>query len=73
MPTLYSSRHIITVLEKHGFVYVSQKRSHVKFRLKAAQISRTVIVPANKKEIPFGTFRSIIRQAGLSNGDFEKQ
>ncbi len=30
-----------------------------------------VIVPANKREIPHGTFSSIVRQAKLSKADFE--
>jgi len=70
MPKLYSSSYIIKTLQKRGFLYVSQKGSHTKFR-KAGKNSRTVIVPANKKEIPVGTFRSILRQAGLNELDFK--
>ena len=33
----------------------------------------TVIVPVNRKEIPFGTFRSVLRQANLSEEDFKKK
>jgi len=29
-----------------------------------------VIVPHPKKEIPVGTFSSIVRQSGLTKGDF---
>ena len=32
MPKLYSSKYIIKVLEKHKFIYVSQKGSHIKYR-----------------------------------------
>jgi predicted RNA binding protein YcfA (HicA-like mRNA interferase family) len=70
MPKLYSSRHIISILEKRGFSFVSQRGSHVKYRKKGNPVL-TVIVPAPKKEIPFGTFRSIIRQSGLSENDFK--
>lgn len=66
MPKLYSSREIIAVLQKHGFRYISQKGSHVKFRFR----NRTVIVPANRKEVPNGTFRSILRQSQLAELDF---
>jgi len=52
MPKLYSSRHIITVLDEHGFVEVDQTGSHKKFRCG----SSTVIVPSPKREIPYGTF-----------------
>ncbi len=31
----------------------------------------TVIVPASKREIPYGTFMSILRQSGLKKQDFE--
>ena len=67
MPKLYSSRHILMVLKRHGFVEVDQTGSHKKFRFK----SFTVIVPAAKREIPYGTFMSILRQSGLHKQDFE--
>lgn len=69
MPKLYSSDKIIKVLQKKGFVYISQKGSHVKFR-KTGSPTLTVIVPAGRKEIPFGTFKSILRQANLGEDDF---
>ena len=69
MPKLYSSDHIIKVLQSKGFVYISQRGSHVKFK-KFGKPSRTVIVPANRKEIPLGTFRSILRQSNLIEKDF---
>lgn len=34
---------------------------------------KTVIIPDNRKEIPQGTFRSILRQSGLSQEDFENK
>lgn len=61
MPKLLSSKEIIKVLEKQGFVSVSQKGSHAKYR----KGSHTAIVPTPRKEIPLGTFRSIVRQSGL--------
>ena len=67
MPKLYSSRHILTVLNKHGFELVSQKGSHKKLR----RDDKTVIVPDPKKEIPVGTFLSIVRQSGLDRDAFE--
>jgi predicted RNA binding protein YcfA (HicA-like mRNA interferase family) len=71
MPRLHSSSHIVRVLQEHGFLYVSQKGSHAKFRRVDDDQVYTVIVLANKKEIPHGTFRSIVRQSGLSSEDFE--
>lgn len=66
MPRLYSSAKVIRALERNGFVFVSQRGSHMKFSCR----ERIVIVPANRREIPMGTFRSILRQSGLSESDF---
>ena len=69
MPKLLSSKQIINILENKDFVFISQKGSHMKFRKNGSK-SLTVIVPANKKEIPVGTLHSIIRQSDLSKKDF---
>jgi predicted RNA binding protein YcfA (HicA-like mRNA interferase family) len=55
------------VLQAHGFVFVSQKGSHAKYRSAEGRIA---IVPHPKKELPIGTTRSIIRQSGLTPADF---
>ena len=55
------------MLNSHGFVEVDQTGSHKKLRLERL----TVIVPAAKREIPYGTFMSILRQSGLLKQDFE--
>ena len=67
---LYSSKEIVGALERAGFVLVSQRGSHVKYR-KTGSPTRTVIVPAARKQIPRGTFRSILRQSGLSEDAFD--
>ncbi len=67
MPDLYSSKHIIKILKKHGFELVSQKGSHKKFK----KDPYIVIVPDPKKEIPMGTFFSILRQSNLQKDDFK--
>jgi len=66
MPKLHSSRHIILTLEKNDFYFVFQRGSHIKMRKE----KWTVIVPANKRGIPIGTFRSILRQSDLNSDDF---
>lgn len=71
MSKLYSSSHIIKVLQNKGFIYISQKGSHVKFR-KIGGAVLTVIIPAGRKEIPHGTFKSILRQSKLTERDFKK-
>ena len=70
MPKLYSSREIAKVLKKHGFTFVSQKGSHGKFRKQEPEKTLTTIVPMGKREIPHGTFRSILRQSNLKQEDF---
>ena len=70
MPKLYSSDYIIKVLLKNGFLFISQKGSHKKYR-KSGNPTLTVIIPAERKEIPMGTFGSILRQSGLKKEDFE--
>ena len=69
MPKLHSSKWIAKVLERKGFIFISQKGSHMKFR-KEGNPTLTTIVPA-AREIPYGTFRSILRQANLNEEDFK--
>jgi len=66
MSKLLSSEQITKTLLKFGFQLVSQRGSHQKYQKEGF----TVIVPSPRKEIPIGTFRSIVRQAGLSVNDF---
>ena len=66
MSKLLSSAEIIKILLKFGFKLFSQRGSHQKYQKEGL----TVILPAPRKEIPIGTFRSIVRQAGLSIDDF---
>jgi predicted RNA binding protein YcfA (HicA-like mRNA interferase family) len=66
MPKFLLSKQVIKVLESFGFILVSQKGSHAKFR----KGSQTVIVPIHNKEIPIGTFSSIVRQSNLQKDDF---
>ena len=70
MPKLYSSDWIIKILKQHGFVFVSQKGSHIKLRKEGAT-TLTTIIPANRKQIPEGTFKSILRQSEMDREDFE--
>jgi predicted RNA binding protein YcfA (HicA-like mRNA interferase family) len=67
MPKRLGSVEVIRVLEQHGFLFASQKGSHCKYK---SATGRIAIVPHPKKELPIGTTRSIIRQAGLTPHDF---
>lgn len=70
MPKLYSSQQIVKALEREGFAFVSQRGSHVKYRKTDNDVIFTVIVPASRKQVPRGTFRSILRQSGLNESAF---
>lgn len=72
MPKLYLPKQIIKILEKRGFIFISQKGSHVKYRKKTKKETLTVIIPVHSKEIPMGTFKSILRQSKLREEDFRK-
>ena len=47
-----------------------KKGSHIKYR-KTGNPTLTVIIPAERKQIPVGTFNSILRQSNLVKEDFE--
>ena len=58
-----NSREIIKLLEKDGWVHVRTTGSHWHFR--HDEKLGTVTVPHPKKDIPLGTLKSIMKQAGL--------
>lgn len=63
---------IIKALEKSGFVYKSQRGSHVKYvNTDKGKSTKTVIIPMHH-EVARGTLRSILEQAGLSLDNFLK-
>ena len=55
-----SSKDIIRKLASEGWVFVSSKGSHHKYR----KDGQSLIVPHPKKDLPVGTARSIARVAG---------
>ena len=65
-----SGKEVCGILEKHGFVNVRQKGSHVIMQRKLEGTTITVPVP-NHSDIKIGTLLSIIRQSRLSREVFE--
>lgn len=65
---LLSSNELIAALMRDGFHRKgkSKRGSHQVFKKELLKGSRNVVVPLGKKEIPRGTLRSIMRQAGLT-------
>ncbi len=60
---------ILRVLTEKGFFFIRQKGSHARYR-KTGNPTRNVTVKTDYKEIPYGTFRSILLQSGLKEEDF---
>ena len=64
-------REVKRKLEAAGFVEVGQTGSHVKFAKTTAEGTLTAIIPKHR-EISAGTLRSILRQARLTQKEFER-
>ncbi len=58
-----SSREVIKLLESNGWVFTYAPGSHHYF--KKDGFARPITVPHPKKDIPIGTYRAILKQAGL--------
>lgn len=55
---------VVRVLEQRGFVLVSQRGSHQKWR--NPDSAKQVIVPYHKgKQLPLGTLKSIVEGSGI--------
>lgn len=63
-------REVARKLRAAGFVVVSQRGSHVKFKKPTTTGVIGVTVPRHR-ELEVGIIRSIIRRAGLSVREFE--
>ena len=65
-------KRILKVLLEKGFIFISQKGSHAKYR-KIGNPTKNVVVKIGKKEVPYGTFKSILLHSGLEEKDFIKK
>ena len=72
MPKPITLKLVVKTLRENNFFYVSQKGSHAKFR-KIGNPTKTVIVKMSKKDIPHGTFQSILLQSGLVEKNFREK
>lgn len=58
-----TAQQVIKILEKKGFVLDRSKGSHrIYFH---PDTRRRVVVPFHRKDLPQGTLREILRQAGI--------
>jgi len=60
---------VLRILREKGFFFVRQKGSHARFR-KIGNPTRNVTIKMSNREIPYGTFQSILLQSGLAGNDF---
>ena len=66
LPSL-SSRKVIQILEKKGFILDRMKGSHRIYY--HPDTKRRVVVPFHKKDLPRGTLLEILKQAGVDKED----
>jgi predicted RNA binding protein YcfA (HicA-like mRNA interferase family) len=67
---ILSGRQVCDILEKHGFIQVRQRGSHIVMQKRLPDSTITVPVP-NHAELRIGTLQSIIRQSALNKSEFE--
>ena len=63
------AREVVAVLLKTGFIIHHQKGSHVRLR-RSGRPTLFVTVPCHSGDVPLGTLRRIIEQAGLTTDEF---
>ncbi len=67
---IFSGKEVCRILERNGFREIRRKGSHVVMQKQIPGSTITVPVP-DHKEIRTGTLMAIIRQSGVSRGEFE--
>jgi len=65
----FRAREVLARLQKAGFVIRRQSGSHVVLR---HPDGRQTYVAMHPGDVPTGTFRAILRQANLSEEEFER-
>ena len=72
MPRPILLKIILKTLRQEEFVFISQTGSHAKYR-KIGNPTLNTIVPIHGKEVPYRTFRYILRQTKLVENDFKRK
>lgn len=65
----FSAREVLRRLLKAGFVEVRQSGSHKVLRHPDGRMTYVAMHPG---DIPTGTFRTILKQAGVSRDEFDR-
>ena len=69
LPSL-KARQVMRALERAGFLHVRSKGSHRIFQHRDDRTRRTIVADHGGKDVPRGTLREIIDQAGLMVDEF---
>jgi len=65
-----SGKDVCKILERHGFIEVRRRGSHIAMQKRTPESTVTIPVP-DHKELRSGTLMSVIRQSGLLRSEFE--
>lgn len=66
-----SGKDVCRILQRHDFIEVRRRGSHIVMQRKTEESTITVPVP-DHKEIRIGTLLSIIRQSAIPRTEFEE-
>ena len=66
-----SGREVSRILQRHGFVEVRRRGSHIVMQRRTEAGSVTVPIP-DHRELAIGTLLSIIRRSGIPRAEFEE-
>ena len=69
VPSL-KAREVMRALERAGFLHVRSKGSHRVFQHRDDPGRRTIVADHGGRDVPRGTLRAIIEQAGLTVEEF---
>ena len=64
------AREVMRALERAGFVHVRSKGSHRVFQHPDDRTRRTIVSDHASKDVPRGTLRKILDQAGITVEEF---
>ncbi len=66
-----SGQEVCRILERHGFIEVRRRGSHIVMQRRSTGTTQTVPVP-DYREVKIGTLLSIIRQSNVLRSEFEE-
>ena len=66
---MYSGVDVVKVLRKLGFEMIRQKGSHVILKKNSPDSQKTCVVPMHK-ELAYGTFKGVLKQADVAESEF---